>query len=58
MKNNQIKIDCAKIPPIELKILCKTFVAAIEKFYDDPKNRERFEQWQKNRSEGVKAENE
>lgn len=58
MKNNKIKIDYTKIPPIELKILCRTFVTAIEEFYDDPKNRERFEQWQKNRSEEVKAENE
>lgn len=45
--NNKIKIDCTKTPPIELKILCQTFVTAIEKFYDDPKNRERFERWEK-----------
>ena len=58
MKNNQIKIDCTKIPPIEVKILCRTLLAAIEKFYDDPKNRERFEEWRKTYTGEAKTENE
>lgn len=52
---SQIKIDYTQIPPADLKNLCRTLTAAVIKFYDDPKNRERFERWQKSRSEEGKS---
>lgn len=58
MKNNQIKIDISNIPQIELKLLCKTLCEAIIKSTEDKAFIERFEHWQKNRSEEVKEENE
>ena len=47
MNNSPIKIDITQIPPVELKLLCQTLVKTVEQFYSDPKNRERFEQWEK-----------
>lgn len=50
---SQIKIDCAQIPRIEVNNPCRTLLAAIERFYDDPANQKRFEDWQrKHREEG------
>ena len=44
---SNVRIDCAQIPRIEVKILCHTLVSAAERFYDDPENRRRFEEWQR-----------
>lgn len=44
-----VKIDCAQIPRVEVNNLCRTFLAAIERFYEDPENRKRFEEWQRKR---------
>ena len=49
------KIDYTQIPSADLKNLCRTLTAALLKFYDDPKNREKFEAWQQNRNEGVNS---
>lgn len=46
-----IKIDYTQIPPVELKSLFRTLTDAMIRFYDDPKNRKEFEEWQKNRKQ-------
>lgn len=52
---SQVKIDCAQIPRIEVNNLCRTLLAAIERFYDDPANQKRFEDWQRKRREEGKS---
>lgn len=40
-----VKIDTAAIPKVEVNLLCRTFLEAIEGFYKDPKNIAEFEAW-------------
>lgn len=40
-------IDCEQIPKIQLDILCRTLLSAMERFYADPENLRRFEEWLK-----------
>lgn len=52
---SHVKIDCAQIPRVEVNNLCRTLLTAIERFYDDPENRSRFEVWQQKRMEEGKT---
>lgn len=52
---SQVKIDCTQIPCVEVNILCSTLVAAMERFYSDPENCRRFEEWKKQRGEMSQA---
>lgn len=45
-----VKIDTAAIPKVEVKLLCSTFLEAVQAFYEDPQNRADFEAWQKARA--------
>lgn len=38
-------IECEQIPKIQLDILSRTLLAAMERFYSDPDNLRRFEEW-------------
>ena len=38
-------IDCKQIPRIQMDILSRTLLAAMERFYADPKNQKGFEEW-------------
>lgn len=38
-------IKCEQIPKIQLDILSRTLLAAMERFYSDPYNQRRFEEW-------------
>ncbi len=38
-------IECEQIPKIQLDILSRTLLAAMERFYSDPDNLKRFEEW-------------
>jgi len=38
-------IECEQIPKIQLDILSRTLLAAMERFYSDPDNLSRFEEW-------------
>lgn len=49
------KIDYSQIPSSDVKNLCRTLTAAVKAFYDDPKNCERFEEWQRSRKETSNA---
>jgi hypothetical protein len=46
-----VKIDPRQIPALEGKLIGRTFYEAMERFYADPNNRRRFEEWQKARKE-------
>lgn len=41
------KFDFSQIPEIECRRLGKTFLAAVERFYANPENIRRFEEWKK-----------
>lgn len=38
-------IECEQIPKIQLDILSRTLLAAMERFYSDPDNLKRCEEW-------------
>ena len=42
-------IDTNLIPDIDRRNLCSTFLSAIQRFYEDPENRKRFERWMQER---------
>ncbi len=44
-----VRINPALIPETEKKLLAMTFLDAMRRFYSDPKNVEKFEEWQKRR---------
>ena len=45
--DTNIRIDVSRISPCERRNLGRTFLAAVERFYDDPKNVAAFEEWKK-----------
>jgi hypothetical protein len=45
-------IDTRKIPPLARKLLGRTGYEAMERFYADPNNCRRFEEWQRARKGG------
>lgn len=49
------RFDLSQMGEADRHNLSATFLAAIERFYDDPANRERFERWQKQRKSRVSA---
>ena len=46
---DKVKIDVSRIPAIEVKILCRTLLDAVERFYSDPENCRRFEAWRQSK---------
>lgn len=48
-----VHIDVSQIPKVELNILCATFLDAVQRFYEDPENRRRFEEWRSKRNGGT-----
>lgn len=38
-------IECKQIPRIQVNILSRTLLAAMERFYSDPDNLRRFQEW-------------
>lgn len=38
-------MDVVNIPQIQLDILSRTLISSIERFYSDPDNQRRFEEW-------------
>ena len=39
------KIDCEQIPKVQLEILSRTLLAAIDLFFSDPDNLSGYEKW-------------
>ena len=48
-----IRIDVSRVSPCERRNLGRTFLAAVERFYDDPKNVAAFEEWKKGQKKEV-----
>lgn len=49
------RFDLSQISEADRHNLSATFLAAIERFYDDPINRERFEHWQDQQKSRISA---
>lgn len=46
-----IKVDPAKIPSVDVYLLCSTFLQAAKRFYEDPENVRKYEEWLKTQEE-------
>lgn len=44
-----ISFDTSQIGEADKRNLCSTFLSAIERFYENPVNQKRFEQWQQSK---------
>ena len=45
-----IRIDTSRIPAVEVQILSATFLDAVQRFYENPDNIRRFEEWRNKRN--------
>ena len=54
---NETRFDLSQIGEADRHNLSATFSNAVQRFFDDPANRERFERWQKQRRSRVVAAN-
>lgn len=43
-------IDTTLIPAVEVQVLCATVLDAVNRFYEDPENQKRFQEWQQRRN--------
>ncbi len=48
-----IRIDTSQIPAVDVQNLSRTFLTAIQRFYEDPENVKRFEEWKRARDTTV-----
>lgn len=46
------KIDVNKIPKFQMDMLCRTLLESVRRFYEDPENVRKYEEWKKNRENG------
>lgn len=44
-EDGPIHIDTSQIPAIEMQLLSATILEAAQRFYEDPENVRRFEEW-------------
>ncbi len=49
------RFDLSQIGEADKHNLAATFLEAVQRFFDDPANRERFEQWQEQQKSRVSA---
>ena len=40
-----VKIDLNKVPAAEMRALCETLLEAAKRFYENPENRRKYEEW-------------
>lgn len=45
-----VRIDTSLIPAVEVQILSATFLDAVQRFYENPDNVRRFEEWRNKRN--------
>lgn len=50
--DSPIRIDTSRIPAVEVQILSATFLDAVQRFYENPDNIRRFEEWRNKRNGG------
>lgn len=43
--NSPVRFDISQIPAIEIQLLSATILEAAQRFYEDPENVRRFEEW-------------
>lgn len=41
----KVKIDLNKVPAAEMRVLCETLLEAAKRFYENPENRRKYEEW-------------
>lgn len=46
-----IQFDFSQVPPTDVRNLSSTFLTAVKRFYEDPKNLEDFEKWKAQRDQ-------
>lgn len=44
---NVPRVDTAQIPPTDTRALCSSFLSAVQRFYENPDNQTRFNEWKK-----------
>lgn len=49
------RFDLSQMGEADRHNLSATFLEAVQRFFDDPANRERFERWQKQRQSRITA---
>ena len=49
------RFDLSQMGEADKHNLSATFLEAVQRFFDDPANRERFERWQKQRQSRITA---
>lgn len=47
----KIEIDVNQIPPYQIRLLCKTILEACQKFYSNPENIKKYEEWKRSKEE-------
>ena len=43
----KVEIDINQIPPYQMRLLCKTILEASQKYYSDPENVKKYEEWKR-----------
>lgn len=45
MENKKVKIDLSQVPKYQMELLCHDILEGCKKFYSDPENVKKFEEW-------------
>lgn len=45
-----VQIDISLIPAVDKQVMSATFLSAVQIFYSNPQNIEKFEEWKRQRS--------
>lgn len=48
-----VRIDVREIPGTEVQNLAMTFLSAVRRFYEDPKNEAAFQEWKRRREQMI-----
>ena len=51
ISTEKIEIDVNQISPYQMRLLCKTLLDACHKFYSDPENVKKYEEWKRSKEE-------
>ena len=50
----KIRIDVSQIPAADVRALSAAFLSAVQRFYSDPQNMKKFEEWKRRQSDKEK----
>ena len=51
ISTGKVEIDINQIPPYQMWLLCKSILEACQKFYSDPENVKKYEEWKRAKEE-------